>query len=222
MAKPMKKARKIQTCRSVGNQVPDLMELQDRERRRIAQPSQAQEAARVEEVEGQDAEQHEHRAEQGVQEELDRRIELARAAPDADEEVHRHQHDLPEHIEQEEVQGHEHAEHAGLQEEQEDVIFLLPVLMAFQEDRKDRNPSKVVSRTRSRAMPSIPNSYRAPIDAIQGWLSRNWKRSPPRSNSNQSGTDRRKSSSATPVAKYRMNASVLRDEEENQRPSKGT
>jgi hypothetical protein len=83
------------------------------------------------------------------------------------------------------------------------------VSTAFQDERNARNPSNVVSSTRSRAMPSIPNSYRAPIDSIQGRLSRNWKLLTPaasRSNANQSGTERRKSSSATPVASWRMSA----------------
>src|SRR6266545_7822524 len=39
--------------------------------------------------------------------------------------------------------------------------------MAFQDDRKERTPRSVVSSTRSSAMPSIPNSYRAPIEWIQ-------------------------------------------------------
>src|ERR1019366_1961511 len=38
--------------------------------------------------------------------------------PDPDDEVHRDEHGLPEHIEQEEVGGAEHTGHAGLQEEE--------------------------------------------------------------------------------------------------------
>ena len=88
---------------------------------------------RVVEVEGQDAEQHQHRADQGVKEELDRRVELPRPAPDADQEVHRDQHHFPEDVEQEEVERHEDADHAGLQQQQQDVVFLLPV-----GDRRER------------------------------------------------------------------------------------
>ena len=45
-------------------------------------------------------------------------------APDADEEVHRHQADLEEDVEQEEVEGHEDAEHARLQEQEEGEVLL--------------------------------------------------------------------------------------------------
>ena len=66
----------------------------------------------VVEVEREDAEQHHHAADQGVQEELDRRVEAPVAAPDADQEVHRHQHDFPEQEEQQEVERDEGADHA--------------------------------------------------------------------------------------------------------------
>ena len=81
----------------------------------------------VVEVERQDAEQHHDAADQRVEEELDRRVEPVGAAPDADEEVHRHQHHFPEQEEQQEVQRHERAEHPGLQHEQEDVVLLHPL-----------------------------------------------------------------------------------------------
>ena len=42
------------------------------------------------------------------------------AAPHADEEVHRQQHDLEEHEEQDQVLGHEGAQHAGVQHQQQD------------------------------------------------------------------------------------------------------
>jgi hypothetical protein len=75
----------------------------------------------VVEVERQDAEQHDDAADQGIEEELDRRVEAVGAAPDADEEIHRHQHHFPEQEEEQEVERHEGAEHPGLQHQQEDV-----------------------------------------------------------------------------------------------------
>ena len=74
------------------------------------------------EVEREDAEEHHHRADQREEEELDRRVQTPRAAPDPDQEVHRDEHDLPEHVEEEHVEGAEDAQHAGLQEQQEDVV----------------------------------------------------------------------------------------------------
>src|SRR5581483_1225709 len=79
-------------------------------------------------VKEQHGQQHQHGPEQGVQEELDSRIEFARAAPDADEQIHRNQHGFPENEEEEEVERHEDAQHAGLQHQKPDVIFLDPVL----------------------------------------------------------------------------------------------
>ena len=48
------------------------------------------------------------------------------AAPDADQEVHRHQADLPEDVEQHEVQRDEDAEHAHFQQQEEDEVLLHP------------------------------------------------------------------------------------------------
>ena len=96
-------------------------------------------AVAVEEVERQDAQQHEHRAEQRVEEELDCRIQPPPVPPDADQEVHRHQHDLPEDVEQEEIQRHEDAQHAGFQEQQAAVIRLLHLVDGVERTHHDEN-----------------------------------------------------------------------------------
>ena len=67
-----------------------------------------------------EAHDHQRRAEQRVEEELDRGVLALLAAPHADHEVHRQQHDLEEDEEQDEVLGHEGAEHAGVEHEDED------------------------------------------------------------------------------------------------------
>ena len=64
-----------------------------------------------------DADQHHEAARHRVQEELDRRIDAVGSAPDADEEVERHQADFPEHVEQDHVRRQEHPEHAGLHDQ---------------------------------------------------------------------------------------------------------
>jgi hypothetical protein len=56
-------------------------------------------------------------ADQRVEEELDGRVLTARAAPDADQEVHRQQADLEEGVELEQVQRHEHADQQRLQQQ---------------------------------------------------------------------------------------------------------
>ena len=76
------------------------------------------------EIKRQNAQQHDHRADQRVQEKFDRGVQAAVAAPDADQEIHRHQHHFPEHIEEEEIERHENAQHADLQQQEQNVIFL--------------------------------------------------------------------------------------------------
>ena len=49
----------------------------------------------------QNAEQHDHRADERVEEKLDRRVQTVFAAPDADQEIHRHERHFEEQIEQE-------------------------------------------------------------------------------------------------------------------------
>ena len=80
------------------------------------------------EVEREDAQQHQHRAGQSVEKELDRRVKLPRSAPDADDEVHRHQHQFPEDVEQEEIERKKHADHARLQQQEHGVVFADAIL----------------------------------------------------------------------------------------------
>ena len=84
-----------------------------------------------------DGDQHEQAADQREQEELDGRVDASRPAPDTDDEVHRHQHGLPEHVEEEEVGGAEHPRHADLQQQQGDEeahLALLGVVPAGDDD----------------------------------------------------------------------------------------
>ena len=76
------------------------------------------------EVQEQNAQQHQHGAQQGIEKKLDCGVEPARTAPDADQQVHGYQHGFPENEEQEEIQGHEDAEHSGLQYQEPRVVFL--------------------------------------------------------------------------------------------------
>ena len=76
------------------------------------------------EIEHQDRQQHQHAAEQRVEEELDRRVLPTRSAPDADQEVHGEEHHLPEDVEEKEIERHEHAQHARLEQQEEHVVGL--------------------------------------------------------------------------------------------------
>ena len=68
--------------------------------------------------------QHQDRAEEGVEEELERRVDPPLAAPDPDDEEHRDQPRLEEEIEEHEVERAEHAEHQRLQHQERDHVFL--------------------------------------------------------------------------------------------------
>jgi hypothetical protein len=67
--------------------------------------------------------QHEHRAEEGVQEELERRVDAPRAAPDADDQEHRDQHRLPEEVEQQRVERAEHADHQPFHDQERGQVL---------------------------------------------------------------------------------------------------
>ncbi len=76
----------------------------------------------------QNGKQHQHRADHGVEHELDGRVGAPRAAPNADDEVHRHQAELPEHEEGEQIQRQENAQHADFHDQEGDGEFLDAVL----------------------------------------------------------------------------------------------
>src|ERR1700754_1941701 len=61
------------------------------------------------------ADQHEDRAEERVDEKLQRGVDAARATPDTDDDEHRDQHGLEEHVEQHRVRGAEHADHRAFE-----------------------------------------------------------------------------------------------------------
>ncbi len=79
-------------------------------------------------VEHQERDQHQHAARERVEEELDRRVDPPLVAPDPDEEVHRDEHGLPEHVEEEEVEGHEDPDHPRLEQQHEDHELAHPLL----------------------------------------------------------------------------------------------
>ena len=75
------------------------------------------------EIDGDERQQHQYRAQERVEEELEGGIDPPRAAPDADDEEHRNEHALEEDIEEEEVEGAERAHHQGLEHQERDHVF---------------------------------------------------------------------------------------------------
>ncbi len=101
----------------------------------------------------QHGQQHQHRPEQGVQEELVRRVDPVGAAPDADDQVHRDQGAFEEDVEEEQVQRGEHPDDQRLQDQEGDHVLddarldRLPAghdadrqQEGRQQDEQDRNP----------------------------------------------------------------------------------
>ena len=81
IAKPRKKAKKSQIWSSAGIRGATAVSVSIENVGALPEPLVAEEAGRVEEVEGDDAEQHQHRAGERVEEELDRRVEPALRRP---------------------------------------------------------------------------------------------------------------------------------------------
>ncbi len=75
---------------------------------------------------------------QGEEEELAGRQLPLRAAPDADQEIERHQRQLEEHVEQDDVERQENAHHNGLQGQQPGVELVGPVMDAPPRDQHGR------------------------------------------------------------------------------------
>ena len=71
-----------------------------------------------------DGNEHQQRANQRIQEELNRRVDTILAAPNTDDKVHRDQNQFPKHVEQERVGSHKDASHTKLQEQHKNVEFL--------------------------------------------------------------------------------------------------
>ena len=67
--------------------------------------------------------EHQHRAEQRVEEELVARVNPVSAAPDADDQIHRDQPGLEEHVEQEQILRRERADHQQLGDQERAHIF---------------------------------------------------------------------------------------------------
>ena len=75
-------------------------------------------------VQRDDRGEHQQPAEQGVQQELHRGVRALRAAVGPDDEVHRDQHGLEEHVEQEDVGRREDADHHGFEGQQQREVGL--------------------------------------------------------------------------------------------------
>ena len=151
-----------------------------------------------------DGDEHQQRAEHRVDEELEARVDAALAAPDADDEIHRDEHDLPHHVEQEEIARQEDAEHSRGQHEEQRVVgggvfWRTDVQLPIAES----NMMKVVSSTIISAMPSRPSVKRAPHDGIHAMSNRCCQPVTAGSNAHQRPTESTNSMAKTIVASER-------------------
>ena len=107
---------------------------------------------------------------------------LRGAAVTADQEVHRDQHDLEQHVEQEHVGGREHADHQRLlhQEQRQEAAggaarrqLLRPD--GSDHDRHQQGDQPIITS----AMPSTPNDEVHAECGIQSTEEETWMRAPP-------------------------------------------
>ena len=76
----------------------------------------------------QDRDQHQDRAEHRVQDELEGGVIFAPVPPDSDQEVHRDQHQLPEHVKQKQIDRQQRAQQAHLEHQHEKTELARPGL----------------------------------------------------------------------------------------------
>ena len=96
----------------------------------------------VQVVQRDERDQHQQGADDGVDEELHRRVDATLPAPNADEEVHRDEHELPEHVEQEGVQRDEGADHRPFEGQHQREVAPMALFDAREacedDDRRER------------------------------------------------------------------------------------
>ena len=100
-------------------------------------PGQDLEAARLQ-VQVDDRHHREQRSQQGIEEELEGRIHAVRAAPHPDDDVHRDQRRLEEHVEQHAVSSREHPDHQAGEDQERPQVLMDAILDDF--PAKTRKP----------------------------------------------------------------------------------
>ena len=88
------------------------------------------------------ADEHEHRAQEGVKEELDGGVHPVGAAPHADHQEHRDQHGLEEHVEQQAVEGAEHAHHQAFHHQEGGHVLVHVFLDHFPGGQHHQRPEE--------------------------------------------------------------------------------
>ncbi len=130
---PKQRSRSVSGCvdlpREEARPLRDLPDLRDLE-------------GLVVDVDEDDAGEQQDRAGERVEEELDRRVLAPGTAPDPDQEVHREEHQLPEHVEEEEVERGEDAHHPREEEEVHRVVALRALLDVPRRDRRDERDER--------------------------------------------------------------------------------
>ena len=100
--------------------------------------------------------QHQQRARHRVDHEQQRRAQPARAAPDADEEVERDEHRLPEDVEEQQVLGDEDADQRAGQQQHQPVVGARPL---------PPGPERVADRRREHDRGQADEPDREPVEA---------------------------------------------------------
>jgi hypothetical protein len=155
-------------------------------------------------VEVDDGHQHQHGAGHGVEEELHRGVDAAVVAPDADQEVHGHQRDFPEHVKQEEILRHEDAHQAEFQQQQEGEEFLDAILHGAPGDQHADGREEGGEQDEPEA-DAVDGDVEVNLGRrIQGMSTVNCSPATPRSNQMSRPSDATKVTSAIAMPKLRL------------------
>ena len=93
----------------------------------------------VEIGQAEDGDEHQHAPRHRVEHEFDGGVDTPVVAPDPDEEVHRDEHRIPEHVEQEQIERDEDPDHRRLESEHEEgELLYLPIDRAPGREQRDR------------------------------------------------------------------------------------
>ena len=102
--------------------------------------------ARLREVDprnAEDGDQHREAADDGVDQEFEGGVDAAALAPDADQEVERNQHRLPEDVEEDEVERQQNPRGRGLQNQEQEDELLQPRGRRVGDDDRDQKEQRV-------------------------------------------------------------------------------
>ncbi len=108
----------------------------------------------MDEIEGNNSDEHQNASCHGIEKELDSSVNSAFwVSPDADQEIHRNQHDLPEYVKQDEIESYQCTHHTGFEEEEGNHELLDAILDGAESTQYTKNGQKCCQENQQEANP---------------------------------------------------------------------